>query len=99
MKILRTILPVILIAVGATASVQAGPGVDYFKRTEAVSASAKAAREMAAQAPLLKCKITEVVRITPGIHGVPVRQVVSTNMDCSSCSDSSMACCVGKAKS
>ncbi len=99
MKNLRTIIPALLIAFAATALLQAGPGVEYFKRVDSVSASAKAARDTAAQTPASKCKITEVVRITPGPHGTPNSQVVSTNMDCSSCNDSSMACCAGKTKS
>ena len=99
MKNLRIIIPALLIAFAATASLQAGPGVEYFKRIDSVSASAKTARDTAVQAPISKCKITEVVRITPGLHGTPTHQVVGTNMDCSTCNDSSMACCAAKAKS
>lgn len=99
MKNLRTLFPALLIAFAATASLQAGPGVDYFRRVDSVSASAKAARDTAALLPVSKCKITEIVRITTGPHGTPTRQVVSTNMDCSSCNDSSMPCCAVKAKS
>jgi hypothetical protein len=99
MKNLRYIIPVILVTLGATASLQAGPGADYFKRVDSVSASAKTARDTTAQNLESKCKVTEVVRVTTGPRGIPTHQVVSTNMDCSSCNDSSMACCAGKAKS
>jgi hypothetical protein len=98
MKNLRSIIPVaIILALGATASLQAGPGVDYFKRVDAVSTSAKAARNTSTQAPAAKCKVTEIVQVTTGPHGVPTHQVVGTNMDCSKCNDSSMACCAVKA--
>jgi hypothetical protein len=100
MKNLRFIIPAaILISLGATASLQAGPGVDYFGRVDTVSQSAKAARDAAARTPTSECKITETVRVTTGPHGIPTHQVVSTNMDCSKCNDASMACCAGKAKS
>ena len=99
MKTLRIIIPALLLTLGATLSLQAGPGVDYFKRVDSVSAATKTARDTAAQTPASKCKITEVVRVLPGPHDTPVHQVVSTNMDCSSCNDSSMTCCAGKAKS
>jgi len=98
MKTLRYIVPALLVILGATISLQAGPGVEYFKRVDAVSASAKTARDTAAQTPAAKCKVTEVVQVTTGPHGVPTHQIVGTNMDCSSCNDSSMACCA-KAKS
>jgi len=100
MKNFRSILPVtILLVFGATASLQAGPGVDYFKRVDSVSASAKTTRDTTAQTPATKCKVTEVVRVTTGAHGIPTHQVVSTNMDCSNCQDSAMPCCASKAKS
>jgi hypothetical protein len=88
MKNLRYIVPALLFSLAATASLQAGPGADYFKRVETVSASAKAA-----QAPASQCKVTEIVRVTTGPHGIPTHQVVDSKMDCSSCNDSSMACC------
>jgi hypothetical protein len=99
MKNLRYILPAIFITFGATASLQAGPGADYFKRVDSVSSSAKTTRDTAALAPASKCKVTEVVQVTTGPHGVPTHQVVGTNMDCSSCKDIPMACCASKAKS
>ena len=100
MKNFRSIIPVaIILSLGATASLQAGPGVEYFNRIDSVSKSAKTARDTVAQTPAAKCKVTEVVQVTPGPHGVPTHQVVSTNMDCSKCNDSSMACCAIKAKS
>ena len=94
MKNLRYILPALILSLGAAASLQAGPSPDYFNRAEAVAASAKAA-----QVPTSKCKVTEVVRVTTSPHGTQPHKVVSTNMDCSSCKDSSMACCATKAKS
>jgi hypothetical protein len=100
MKNFCSLIPVaILLTLGATVSLQAGPGVDYFKRVDSVSASAKTARDTAVQAPVSKCKVTEVVQVTTGAHGISTHQVVSSNMDCSSCKDSSMACCAVKAKS
>jgi len=99
MKSLFTLIPVaILLTFGATASLQAGPGAEYFKCVNAVSTSAKTARDTAVQAPVSKCKVTEIVQVTTGPHGVPTHQVVGTNMDCSKCNDSSMACCAIKAK-
>jgi hypothetical protein len=100
MKNLRLILPVmILVILGPSTSLRAGPGAEYFTRVDSVSKSAANARNNAAPAPTSKCKVTEVVQVTTGPHGTPVRQVVSTNMDCSSCNASSMACCACKAKS
>jgi hypothetical protein len=100
MKALLSIIPVaILLTFAATASLQAGPGAEYFKRVNAISTSAKTARDTAAVTPSSKCKVTEVVQVTTGPHGVPTHQVVGTNMDCSSCDNSSMACCAVKAKS
>jgi len=100
MKNLRLILPVIaLVILGASTSLRAGPGAEYFTRVDSVSKSTAAARSNATPAPASKCKVTEVVQVTTGPHGTPVRQVVSTNMDCSSCNDTSMACCAVKAKS
>jgi len=98
-KFLSAIPVALLLTFAATVSVQAGPGIDYFKRVSSVSASAKTARDAAAPASASKCKITEVVQVTPGAHGVPLHQVVSSKMDCSTCNDSSMACCAIKAKS
>ena len=99
MKNFRYILPAILITIGATASLQAGPGADYFKRVDSVSASAKTTRDTTAQNPASKCKVTEIVQVTTGPHGFPTHRIVGTNMDCSSCKDSSMACCASTAKS
>jgi hypothetical protein len=84
---------------GATSALRAGPGAEYFTRVDSVSKSSSTARNNAVQAPTSKCKVTEVVQVTTGPHGAPVRQVISTNMDCSQCKDSSMSCCAGKAKS
>jgi hypothetical protein len=86
-----------VIALGANTSLVAGPGADYFKRVDSVSKSAVAARSN--EDPTSKCKVTEVVQITTGPRGMPVRTVVSTNMDCSNCKDLSMPCCASKAKS
>jgi hypothetical protein len=100
MKNLRLILPVItLVTLVASTSLRAGPGAEYFSRVDSVSKSAVAARNNTAQAPTSKCKVTEVILVTTGPHGTPIRQVVSSNMDCSSCNDSTMACCTGTAKS
>lgn len=99
MKTFLLISSVALAFFGASTSAFAGPGVDYFKRVDSVAASTKAARDIAAQGPESKCKVTEVVLVTTGPHGTPTRQVVSTKMDCSNCNDSSMSCCAGKAKS
>ena len=99
MKNLRLILPVIaLIVLGTSPSLRAGPGAEYFTRVDSVSKSAATARNNALSAPTSKCKVTEVVQVTTGPHGTPIRQVVGSNMDCSSCNDTSMACCAGKAK-
>ena len=99
MKSFLSIIPVaLLLSFCATASLQAGPGAEYFKRVDAVSASAKTARDSAAVTPVSKCKVTEVVQVTTGPRGVSAHQVVTTNMDCTSCNDSSMACCAIKAK-
>jgi len=84
---------------GASSSLHAGPGAEYFARIDSVSKSAAVARNNAIQTPTSKCKVTEVVQVTTGPHGTPVRQVTGSNMDCSSCNDSSMACCASKAKS
>lgn len=91
-------LPLLALAViGASTSLVAGPGVDYFKRVESVSKPAVAARND--PAPTSKCKVTETIQVTTGPHGAPVRQVIGSAMDCSSCNDSSMSCCAAKAKS
>jgi len=99
MKSLFTLIPVaILLTFGATASLQAGPGAEYFQRVNAISRSSKIALDTAVPTPASKCKITEIVQVTTGPHGVPTHQVVGTAMDCFKCNDNSMACCAVKAK-
>lgn len=97
MKNLVLLSALALIALGGSTSLVAGPGADYFTRVESVSKSAVAARSK--EAPTSKCKVTEVVQVTTGPRGLPIRNVISTNMDCSNCKDSSMPCCASKAKS
>lgn len=102
MKSLRLLLPVVALAALGTASLHAGPGADYFTRVGSVARSAAAARaaaESVKPATTAKCKVTEVVQITTGPRGLPVRRVISTSMDCSACNDASMPCCAAKAKS
>ncbi|MFT3868695.1 MAG: hypothetical protein QM715_09360 [Nibricoccus sp.] len=99
MKSFRILLPLVALVALGSSSLSAGPGADYFTRVGAVARSAKAARDAAAQTPTSKCKVTEVVQVTTGPRGLPIRKVVSTNMDCSDCNDSSMSCCATKAKS